>query len=112
MQSICIAVQASPDTRYMMARLMPTWHDSVEEQQQQYPVLSAVSVHQAEAMQQHRPVTEEHSFYQWVRSLNLNPTGAAENLMTAMQQLSVSNLVPHQAHTASTFAASAASEEV
>ena len=92
-----------------MARLMPTWHDSLEEQQQQYPVLSAVSVHQAEAMQQQRPMTEEASFDQWVRSLNINPTGATENLMSAMQHMSVANLVFHESHLQSK---PAASEEV
>lgn len=79
---------------------MPTRHDSIEEQQQQYPVLSAVPSHQLEAMQQQRPLSEELSLYQWLRSLNINPTGAAENLMSAMQQLSVSNMVPKQAQPA------------
>ena len=77
---------------------MPTWHDSLEEQQQQYPILSAVSVRQAEAMQQQRPMSEEASFHQWVRSLNINPTGATENLMSAMQHMSVANLVSQTTH--------------
>ncbi len=68
-------MQESPDLRYMAARLMPTWGDSLEEQQQQ------------------RMPTDEPSFNQWARSLRVNPTGAVDNLMTAMQNLSVTNLV-------------------
>ena len=76
---------------------MPTWHDTLEEQQQQFPALSAVSVSEAEAMQHQRPISEELSFFQWLRALNINPTGAAQNLVSAMQKVSVSKWVAHAA---------------
>ena len=83
--------------RYLTARLMPTWRDTLEEQQQQFPALSAVSVSEAEVMQHQRPISEELSFFQWLRALNINPTGAAQNLVTAMQKLSVSKWITNDA---------------
>ena len=36
---------------------------------------------------------DEPSFNQWAGSLQVNPTGAVDSLVTAMQKLSVTNLV-------------------
>ena len=86
-------MQESPDMRYMAARLMPTWGDSLEEQQQQYPALLSLTADQVATVQQQRMPTDEPSFNQWARSLRVNPTGAVDNLVTAMQNMSVTNLV-------------------
>ena len=85
-------MQESPDMRYMAARLMPTWGDSLEEQQQQYPALLSLLADQITTMQQRRMPTDEPSFNQWARSLRMNPTGAVGNLVAAMQHVSVANL--------------------
>ena len=85
-------MQESPDMRYMAARLMPTWGDSLEEQQQQYPALLSLLADQIATMQQRRMPTDEPSFNQWARSLRVNPTGAVDNLVAAMQHVSVTNL--------------------
>lgn len=95
-----VHLQTSPDIRYVMARLIPTVHDSLDDQQHQYPLLSALPPGQVEAMQQQRPVSEELSFYQWLRSLNINPMGAAENLLSAMDRTSVSSMLQQQAPSA------------
>ena len=87
--SFCL--QNSPESRYLAARLMPTWRDSPEEQQQQYPALLGLTAEQASAVQQQRMPTDEPSFNDWARSLRINPTGAVENLMQAMQNMSVTN---------------------
>lgn len=71
---------------------MPTWRDSLEEQQQQYPALLSLTSHQLATVQQQRMPTDEPSFNQWARSLRVNPTGAVDNLMAAMQNMSVTNL--------------------
>ena len=71
---------------------MPTWKDSLEEQQQQYPALLNWQPDHLAAAQQGRMPTDEPSFNQWARSLAINPTGAVDNLMAAMQLMSVSNL--------------------
>ena len=86
-------MQESPDMRYMAARLMPTWGDSLEDQQQQYPALLSLTADQVATVQQQRMPTDEPSFNQWARSLRVNPTGAVDKLMTAMQNMSVTNLV-------------------
>ncbi len=86
-------MQESPDMRYMAARLMPTWGDSLEEQQQQYPALLSLTADQVATVQQQRMPTDEPSFNQWARSLRVNPTGAVDNLVTAMQNMSVTDLV-------------------
>lgn len=83
--------QDSPDVRYLATRLMPTWGDSLEEQQQQYPALLNLAADPDSARQQHLLPTDEPSFNQWARSLHINPTGAVENIMEAMQNLSVTN---------------------
>lgn len=70
---------------------MPTWGDSLEEQQQQYPALLNLAADPDSARQQHLLPTDEPSFNQWARSLHINPTGAVENIMEAMQNLSVTN---------------------
>ncbi|KAA6429955.1 MAG: hypothetical protein FRX49_00387 [Trebouxia sp. A1-2] len=85
--------QASPDMRYMAARLMPTWGDRLEEQQQQYPALLSLTAGQVVTVQQQRMPTDEPSFNQWARSLCVNPTGAVDNLVAAMQKVSVTKLV-------------------
>ncbi|KAL0045444.1 hypothetical protein WJX82_006816 [Trebouxia sp. C0006] len=56
--------QESPDMRYMAARLMPTWGDSLEEQQQQYPALLSLTADQVATVQQQRMPTDEPSFNQ------------------------------------------------
>ncbi|KAL3133773.1 hypothetical protein ABBQ32_008255 [Trebouxia sp. C0010 RCD-2024] len=83
--------QDSPDVRYLATRLMPTYGDSPEEQQQQYPALLNLRPEQAPASQQHLLPTDEPSFNQWARSLRINPTGAVDNIMEAMQSMSVTN---------------------
>lgn len=84
-------LQESPDIRYLAARLMPTSRDSPEEQQQQYPALLSLTASQLAAVQQHRLLTDEPSFNEWARSLRINPTGAADNLMKAMHYMSVTD---------------------
>ncbi len=86
-------MQESPDMRYMAARLMPTWGDSLEERQRQYPALLSLTADQVATVQQKRMPTDEPSFNQWARSLRVNPTGAVDNLVTAMQNMSVTNSV-------------------
>lgn len=68
---------------------MPTWGDSPEEQQQQYPALPNPTPDQASASQQCLLPTDEPTFNQWARTLRINPTGAIQNLMEAMQSMSV-----------------------
>ena len=80
--------------RCMAARVMPTWGDSLEEQQQQYPALLSLTTDQVAALQQQKMPTDEPSFNQWARSLRVNPTGAVENIMAAMQNMSMTNLPP------------------
>ena len=70
---------------------MPTWGDSPEEQQQQYPALPNMVPDQISASQQNLLPTDEPSFYQWARSLCINPTGAVQNLVEAMQSMSVTD---------------------
>ena len=70
---------------------MPTWGDSPEEQQQQYPALPNPMPDKASASQQFLLPTDEPSFNQWARLLRINPTGAVQNLMEAMQSMSVTN---------------------
>ena len=70
---------------------MPTWGDSPEEQQQQYPALPSTMPVPASASQQYLLPTDEPSFNQWARSLRINPTGAVQNLVEAMQSMSVTN---------------------
>lgn len=70
---------------------MPTWGDSPEEQQQQHPALPSTMPVPTLASQQYLLPTDEPSFNQWARSLRINPTGAVQNLVEAMQSMSVSN---------------------
>ena len=75
--------------RYLAARLMPTWQDSPQEQQQLYPALLSLTADQALAVQQQRMPTDEPSFNAWARLLRISPTGAVDNLMEAMENMSV-----------------------
>lgn len=68
---------------------MPTWGDTPEEQQLQYPALPNSMPDQASASQHLVLPTDEPSFNQWARSLRINPTGAVQNLMDAMQHMAV-----------------------
>lgn len=89
MRAATMLVQDSSDMRYLAARLMPTWQDSFEEQQQQYPALLGLTADQAMAVQQQRMPTDEPSFNAWARLLRISPTGAVDNLMQAMENMSV-----------------------
>ena len=73
---------------------MPTWRDNLEEQQQQHPALLNITPDQLAVLQQQRMPTDELSFNQWAHSLGINPTGAAENMMVAMENMSVTRQ-PH-----------------
>lgn len=84
-------IQDSSDVRYLAARLMSTWGDTPEEQQLQYPALPNSMPDQASASQHLVLPTDEPSFNQWARSLRINPTGAVQNLMDAMQSMAVTN---------------------
>ena len=96
-QLLCL--QESPDMRYMAARLMPTWRDTLEEQQQQHPALLSLTADQVAAIQQQRMPTDEPSFNQWAQSLCINPTRAVENIMAAMNHMSVTSLAIERSST-------------
>ena len=82
--------------RYLAARLMPTWGDSPEEQQQQYPALPNPLPDQASASQLCLLPTDEPSFNQWAQLLRINPTGAVQNLIEAMQSMTVTHELGHR----------------
>lgn len=72
-------VQGSPEAKQVVQRLIPLQNDTLEEQQEQLPVLAFLTEDQLNSTLARQEHTEELSLVQWTRSVGVQPPPPPDN---------------------------------